>query len=273
MSHALPALPLTVDGSAVLHQFFRLDWGLWNELAELERETIVAEARVAIADLETSGDGQSALYTVLGHKGDLLLIHFRPDFEGLERAQRTIDRLRLRELLEPTTSFLSVIELSLYESSVKVYNSLHERGIEAHSEEWTKEVQETLARQREAMSVRLFPELPNSKYVCFYPMDRRRGEQHNWYMLSIEERQQLMHVHGMNGRRYAGQVKQIISGAVGFDDWEWGVDLFSDEPLVFKKLITDLRFDPVSAVYADFGPFYIGQRLRAEDLEQLLTIS
>lgn len=269
----LPALPLSVEGASILHQFFRLDWSLWNELTEAERETIVAEARVALEDLATGTDGQTALFTVLGHKGDLLLIHFRNSFEQLGRAEHAVDRLRLRELLEPTTSFLSVIELGLYESTVKLYRALIEQGVEAHSEEWSREVEETLARQREAMAARLFPEIPNTKFVCFYPMDRRRGDVNNWYTLPLEERQRLMHDHMLAGRRYTGQVKQIISGAIGFDDWEWGVDLFSDDPLVFKKLIYDLRFDPASALYAEFGPFYVGQRLLAADLEQLLTIS
>lgn len=269
----LPALPLTVEGASILHQFFRIDWSLWNELTEAERETIVAEARVALEDLATGAEGQTALFTVLGHKGDLLLVHFRNSFEQLSSAEHAIDRLRLRELLEPTTSFLSMIELGLYESTVKLYRALVDRGVEPHSEEWSSEVEETLARQKEAMSARLFPEIPNTKFVCFYPMDKRRDAVNNWYALPIEERQRLMHDHMMAGRRYTGQVKQIISGAIGFDDWEWGVDLFSDDPLVFKKLIYDLRFDPASSLYAEFGPFYIGQRLLAAELEQLLTIS
>jgi chlorite dismutase len=77
--------------------------------------------------------------------------------------------------------------------------------------------------------------------------------------------------HGMIGRRYAGQVKQIISGSIGFDDWEWGVDLFADDPLVFKKLIYEMRFDQVSAVYALFGTFYVGLRVPAAGLSGLLT--
>ena len=266
----LPPVPLTVDGSALLHQFFRLDWGLWNELTEIERETIVAEARVGLEDLEAN---RSALFTVLGHKGDLLLIHFRDDFDQLGKAERAIDRLRLRELLEPTTSYLSVVELGLYESSIKTLRGLSERNVEPHTPEWTREIEETLGRQREAMMPRLHPEVPDTKFVCFYPMDRRRGEDKNWYMLPIEERAEMMHVHGMSGRRYAGTVKQVISGSIGFDDWEWGVDLFADDPLIFKKLVYEMRFDPVSALYAEFGPFYVGQRLKAHDLETLLKIS
>ena len=102
-------------------------------------------------------------------------------------------------------------------------------------------------------------------------MDRRRGEDKNWYTLPIEERARQMGEHGMVGRRYAGEVKQIITGSIGFDDWEWGVDLFADEPLVFKKLIYEMRFDQVSAVYALFGHFYVGVRVPAAKLENLLS--
>jgi chlorite dismutase len=101
-------------------------------------------------------------------------------------------------------------------------------------------------------------------------MDRRRGENKNWYTLPIEERARQMHEHGLVGRRYQGEVKQIISGAIGFDDWEWGVDLFADEPLVFKKLIYEMRFDEVSAVYALFGHFYVGVRRSPSSLAKLL---
>jgi chlorite dismutase len=102
-------------------------------------------------------------------------------------------------------------------------------------------------------------------------MDRRRGEDKNWYKLSIEERARQMNDHGLIGRRYAGEVKQIISGSIGFDDWEWGVDLFADDPLVFKKLIYEMRFDEVSAVYALFGHFYVGVRVQAGELGKLLA--
>ena len=98
------------------------------------------------------------------------------------------------------------------------------------------------------MKVRLWPEVPKAKYICFYPMDRRRGEHKNWYQESMEDRGRMMHEHGMIGRRYAGEVRQIITGSIGFDDWEWGVDLFAEDPLVFKRLIYEMRFDEVSAV-------------------------
>jgi chlorite dismutase len=162
------------------------------------------------------------------------------------------------------------VELGLYESSAKTYASLAERGVQPHTEEWNAGIQEVLARQREAMHPRLYPEMPPHRYLCFYPMDRRRGEDKNWYQLPMAERQRQMHEHGTIGRRYSGEVKQIISGSIGFDDWEWGVDLFADDPLVFKRLIYEMRFDEVSAVYALFGSFYVGVRCPAAELEQLL---
>src|SRR5262249_18787038 len=149
---------------------------------------------------------------------------------------------------------------------------LAEKGIEPHTPEWNTEIEQTLERQRQAMQPRLFPEVPPAKYLCFYPMDRRRGEQKNWYQLPMSERQRQMADHGAIGRGYAGTVKQIISGSIGFDDWEWGVDLFADDPLVFKRLIYEMRFDEVSAVYAQFGSFYIGRRLDSDGLRKLLTV-
>ena len=155
-----------------------------------------------------------------------------------------------------------MIELGLYESTIKAYQDLKDRGIAAALGRMEARDSEVLARQKEAMHPRLFPEMPKHRYVSFYPMDRRRGEAKNWYTLPIEERARQMNEHGLVGRRYAGEVRQIITGSIGFDDWEWGVDLFADDPLVFKKLIYEMRFDEVSAVYALFGQFYLGVRCR-----------
>ena len=180
--------------------------------------------------------------------------------------------MRLSDFLEPASSYLSVIELGLYESTAKVYEALAARRVVPHSQEWDQEIESVLDRQRQAMAPRLWPEIPASPYVCFYPMDRKRGESVNWYREPLASRQRLMHEHGMVGRRYAGEVRQIITASMGFDDWEWGVDLFAGDPLVYKKLIYEMRFDEVSAVYALFGAFYVGLRVAAADLPALLEI-
>jgi len=172
--------------------------------------------------------------------------------------------------LEQKHSYVSVVELGLYESSRKTYEAASEKGFAAHSAEWNAEIAESLRRSTDAMAPRLFPAVPEAKYLCFYPMDRKRGEQVNWYTVPFADRQRMMHEHGMIGRRYGDVVRQIITGSIGMDDWEWGVDLFADDPVVFKKLIYEMRFDEVSAVYALFGQFYIGLRLPVETLPDWL---
>jgi len=267
---SLPAVPLTIEGASVLHQMFRVRWPAWNALDEGSRKRMVDDAAPVLERMEQNGSGQSAAFSMIGHKGDLMILHYRKSFDELNQAELEIARTKLFDYLEQTTSYLSMVELGLYESSMKVYQSLADRGVQPFSDEWNAAIEETLERQREAMRPRLYPEMPEHRYICFYPMDRKRGEQKNWYQLPMGERQRQMHEHGMVGRRYAGTVKQIISGSIGFDDWEWGVDLFADDPLVFKKLIYEMRFDEVSAVYAAFGSFFIGVRCRAADLSKLL---
>jgi peroxiredoxin len=264
----LAAVPLTLDGAAVLHQMWSIRRAEWKKLSSAQQKEVTAEFSKALAVPEQ--EGADALYSLLGHKGDLLMVHFRNSFDELNAAELGLSQLRIAEFLEPVSSYLSVIELGLYESSVKLYRSLAEQGIEPHSEEWKRQTEDVLERQREAMRSRLFPKIPAARFLCFYPMDRRRGEQKNWYTLPIEERQRQMEEHGKIGRRYAGTVQQIISGSIGFDNWEWGVDLFADDPLVFKKLIYEMRFDEVSALYAVFGPFYVGIRCPAAKIGELL---
>jgi len=271
VSTETPAVPLTVEGYSVLHQMMRFRWSPWKVLSAGQQSEVVDQATALLGRMEQNPGGQSALFSLLGHKGDLMFLHFREAFDQLNQAELQLARLRLSDFLEPTTSYLSIIELGLYESSNKTYKALVDRGVEPHSEEWNREIQETLRRQQEAMHPRLFPAIPPNRYLCFYPMDRRRGEDKNWYTLPMEERQRQMNEHGLVGRRYAGTVKQIITGSIGFDDWEWGVDLFADEPLVFKKLIYEMRFDHVSAVYALFGTFYVGVRCPAAELGKLLS--
>ena len=270
---SFPPVPLTLEGSAVLHQFFRFDWAKWKSCADGERARIASEASEVLKRLERDANGkvQTALFSQLGHKGDLILVHFRESLEALNQVELDLAQTEFFDYLEQRHSYVSVVELGLYESSRKTYEGASAKGFEAHTPEWNAEIAASLERGSEAMKSRLFPSVPEAKYLCFYPMDRKRGEQVNWYTVPFAERQRMMHLHGLIGRRYGDVVKQIISGSIGLDDWEWGVDLFADDPVVFKKLIYEMRFDEVSAVYALFGQFYIGVRLPVEKLGDWLN--
>ena len=265
----------------MLHQLFRLNWKAWRALSAAEHQRIASAAVAKLKELAiVSGEAnanqetkahQTVLFSLLGHKGDLMLIHLRDSIEDLNRIELHLAQTELSDYLEPTYSYLSAVELGLYESSAKTYSALAARDIQPHSPEWNAAIKETIDRQGAAMASRLYPTIPEAKYACFYPMDRKRGEDVNWYMESMPDRQRMMYDHGMIGRRYADQVRQIISGSIGLDDWEWGVDLFANDPIVFKRLIYEMRFDEVSAKYALFGSFYVGIRLEFDHLTQWLA--
>jgi chlorite dismutase len=265
----LPATPLTLDGSFLLHQMFRVRWQAWRALGSSEQKHILTRARAMFAAMEQNLQQATGFFSLLGHKGDLMLVHFRKTLDDLNDAELTVARSELNEYLEPTSSYLSVVELGLYEASVKAYAEWTTKGLRPGTAEWNREVEAELAKQREAAAPRLWPEIPQRRYLCFYPMNKFRGETKNWYGENIRERQRMMREHGMIGRHYAGRVTQIISGSIGFDDWEWGVDLFADDPLVFKKLVYEMRFDEASAVYGLFGAFFVGLRFPSTKLDTL----
>jgi chlorite dismutase len=262
-----PPVPLTLEGSFALHQFFRFDWKAWRSCPD--RKRILDAAQQALRRLEMKspeGPIQTALFSQLGHKGDLILLHFRDSLEALNQVELELAQTEFYDFLDLRHSYVSVVELGLYESTRKTYEAAAAHGHTVHSPEWKAEVTSTLQRQTAAMAPRLIPSVPEAKYLCFYPMDRKRGETVNWYTVPFADRQQMMHEHGLIGRRYAGEIKQIVTGSIGMDDWEWGVNLFSDDPIAFKKIIYEMRFDEVSAVYGLFGQFFLGLRLPIEKL-------
>ena len=264
-----PPVPLTLEGSALLHQFFRFKWKAWRATAKADRDRIAANAIQVLKGLERANSDapvRSALFSQLGHKGDLILIHFRDSLETLNQVELDLAQTELYDYLTPVHSYVSVVELGLYESTRKTYEAAAAKGFEQHSPEWNAKIAASLQRAAAAMAPRIFPSVPEAKYICFYPMDRKRGEGVNWYSVPFADRQRMMHEHGLIGRRYGDVVRQIIAGSIGMDDWEWGVDLFAEDPVVFKKLIYEMRFDEVSAVYALFGQFFIGVRLPMERL-------
>jgi len=266
----MPAAPLTLDGSYILHQMFRVRWSAWKALGNSVQKYVLGNADAVFAPMEQNKQEATALFSMLGHKGDLMLVHFRRTLEDLNQAELNVARSEIFEYLEPTHSYVSVVELGLYEASVKLFGELTAKGLRPGTGEWNAAVETELTKQRQAAAPRLWPEIPQRRYLCFYPMNKYRGEQKNWYSESITDRQRMMRDHGMIGRHYAGRVTQIISGSIGFDDWEWGVDLFADDPLVFKKLVYEMRFDEASAVYGLFGAFFIAMRFPPTQLGTLL---
>jgi peroxiredoxin len=259
--------PITLEGWYTLHEMYAVDWARWNALAAAERDAIVTEAASLLEAQAHPAEGHSACWSLLTQKGDLCVMHWRRDLEALRREEVALARTRLRAFLLPTYSYLAVVELGTYELTGHATAMLARRGLEPGGDGFDAALTEEM--QKIALP-RLFPDVPPRRYLCFYPMSKRRGEHVNWYDLPATERSAFMRGHGEIGRRYAGKVVQVIQGSVGLDDWEWGVTLFADDPLVFKKLIYEMRFDPASSRFAEFGPFYVGIRLAPSALGDVL---
>ncbi|MCJ7841578.1 heme-dependent peroxidase [Lederbergia sp. NSJ-179] len=244
---------LTLDGWYTLQDFRKIDWASWKLLSSDARQAAIHELQQFIDKLNSVQDkkeGSHTLYSIVGHKADFMLMILRPTLEELNEIENEFNKLTVAEFTIPTYSYVSVVELSNYlagESDEDPYQNPYVRS-------------------------RLYPILPKTKHACFYPMDKRREGNDNWYMLSMDERKELMRSHGLIGRKYAGKIKQLICGSAGLDDYEWGVTLFSDDALQFKKIVYEMRFDEVSARYGEFGSFFVGNLIEDHDIPRFLHI-
>jgi hydrogen peroxide-dependent heme synthase len=268
-----PNVPESLDGWAILHRMFRFDRRRWDALPPERREAIAREAQTLFTELAAGDERDLGLAQILGHKADLMLTHYARTFDVLGEAQARVDKLALREYLEPADSYVSILELGLYDYTAKIHAELRDRGLKPHSEAWNDAFDEMLAEAaRDPRNAgRLFAKIPRRRYVCFYPMNKKRDGADNWYTTPYEERAKLMLEHGKIGRSFHGHVTQVISGSIGFDDWEWGVDLYADEPLVFKRLVYTMRFDEASSRFGEFGRFWTGMQFSIAQLDAFLA--
>ena len=205
----------------------------------------------AIGAFTADEPNQVIAFSVLGGRADVGLMALSPDLDALDVLTKRV----LAGPLEPVYSFVSLTELSEYTSTEDDERARLEaegaEDLEARLGEWR-------ARMETYLDARLHPRLPPRAMIAFYPMSKRRTGEDNWYALPFEERRRLMGGHAVVGRRYAGRVLQLITGATGLDDWEWGVTLVADDPAALKDIVYEMRFDEVSARYGEFGPFFVG---------------
>jgi hydrogen peroxide-dependent heme synthase len=261
--------PATLEGWYALHQTFATDWRAVRSLDPERLASAADEARRLFDEWSSLEEGGwSAAFRLVGGGADLMFVHFRRTLEELGDVQLRLQQGSLGSLLERRYDYLSVTEAGLYHATAEAAREAEPRS---------KEFERILAEAADAefrsphVRTRLFPEVPaEMRYVSFYPMNKRRAHEQNWYTLPVDERNRLMREHGLTGRRYANRVFQIISGSVGLDDWEWGVTLFARDPLEFKRIVTEMRYDEASALYGEFGQFLTGIRLQPEEWSRML---
>ena len=251
--------PPTDEGWFALHDFRSIDWDRWRETPAHERERVLDEAidhLRSTVTVEDADEGVSAVYSILGHKADFLVLHLRPSTAHIGALERQFEGTEFAGYTERTTSFVSVTEASGYSERAREY---FEGDLDENS---------GLANY---IRTRLHPRIPDASHVCFYPMSKRRDPDQNWYDLPFEKRATHMEAHGDIGRDYGGRVVQMITGAIAIDDWEWGVTLWGNDLVDMKDLLYEMRFDPSTSQFAEFGPFYVGRRIEPTDLPALLA--
>ncbi|MFB6148457.1 MAG: heme-binding protein [Halobacteriales archaeon] len=249
--------PQTDEGWFALHDFRRIDWDRWRDAPDRTREDAI-ESGIDYLDrheaVEDAAAGASAVFTVLGHKADLLVLHFRPSLDALSAIERRFENTTFAAFTERTSSYISVTEVSGYVS-----------------DDYFEDPESVDEGTRRYIEGKLKPDIPDDEYVSFYPMAKRREPEYNWYDLDFEDRAELMAGHGDVGREYAGRISQVISSSVGLDDYEWGVTLFGDDPTDIKDIVYEMRFDEASSKYGEFGGFYIGRRFPPADLSAFMA--
>jgi chlorite dismutase len=199
--------------------------------AEVDGQAVIAAVKTA------QGRGvQVVSVSMLGHKADVAFMAVASDMRELRTFQTAVQTAGVFI----TDSYVSITELSEYAANVP----------------------------EEMKTARLYPQLPpaGKNAWCFYPMSKRRDPENNWFTLPFEKRSELMAEHGKSGRAFAGRVIQLVTASAGFDDFEWGVTLFAVNPDDLKDVVYTMRFDEASAVYAEFGAFYVGMVTPVEEL-------
>lgn len=241
----------TLEGWYCLHDFRRMDWSSWKKVSPSERQEILDEFFTILEkwnETEEKKEGSHAIYTIVGQKADFVFMIMRPTLDELNEVENEFNKSRLAEYTLPAYSYVSVVEISGYLAGDKDPSTDPE------------------------IQARLKPILPKWQYFCFYPMSKKREGNDNWYMLPMDERRVFMRSHGMTGRKYAGKIKQITTGSVGLDDWEWGITLFGHDAVHFKKLVYEMRFDEVSARFGEFGSFFVGTHLSDEKINDFFKV-
>ncbi|MAS05953.1 MAG: heme-dependent peroxidase [Ahrensia sp.] len=256
------------EGWHVIHLFYHIEqsqWSLYSEEEKLEAKTHLAEL---VQEIRSADATQLLTFSMLTPKADIAFMLLTDDLHKANEFEKRLSRSLGPDVLTPTYSYLSMTELSEYTTTEEMYSKqlTEEDGLAEGTEEHTAKIEEFRNRMKKYNSDRLYPNMPDWPVFCFYNMSKRRTDANNWYHLDYETRRVLMLGHARVGRTYAGRVRQLITGSTGLDEAEWGVTLFSHNTQDIKEIVYEMRFDEVSALYGEFGDFYIGLQLNLDEL-------
>ncbi len=275
-----PLIP--VEGLHVVHLYYTVDHGLWQTLAPEEQQAAKTKLASLVQAIRSHPRTQLLAFSVVTPKADLGFMLMTPDLHDANRFEKQLTLALGPDILEPVYSYYSMTELSEYTTSEEEYKKQLHAELQSQEEHATEMVlspndiegsgmfelrlNEWKERMKKYNQDRLYPNMADWPVVCFYPMSKRRSDGNNWYAADFEARRELMQGHARVGRQWHGKVRQLITGSTGLDLMEWGVTLLAHDTYHIKGIVYQMRFDEVSAKYAEFGDFYIGLQLPLDEL-------
>lgn len=252
------------EGWHVMHLFYHVDHTQWSMLGDDEKRQAKTRLTELVQEIRSTPDTHLLTFSIATPKADLGFMLLTPDLHVANTFEKQLSLSLGPEILSPAYSYLSQTERSEYTTSTEQYIEDTLKGEQKLAEgtpEFDAAVAEFEARMAHYLKHRLYPVLPDWPVICFYPMSKRRSGNDNWYSLDYEARRKLMAGHARVGRTYSGRILQLITGSTGLDEYEWGVTLLAKDTIDVKAIVYEMRFDEVSARYAEFGDFYIGMQL------------
>ena len=263
------------EGWHVLHLFYQVDHAQWALFSDEEKRHAKTHLTELVQEIRATADTQLLSFSIATPKADLGFMLLTPDLHVANAFEKQLSLSLGPEILSPVYSYLSQTESSEYTPTREQYIAetlVGEKCLTAGTPEFDAALVEFETRMAHYRKYRLYPTLPDWPVVCFYPMSKRRSGSDNWYALDFEARRTLMAGHARVGRTYSGRILQLISGSTGLDEYEWGVTLLAKDTSDVKAIVYEMRFDEVSARYADFGDFYIGMQLPLDLLFRRLCL-
>jgi chlorite dismutase len=263
-----------IVGWPVVHQFFRIDRARWLAFPPATRQSAIDEFVTRLQQARGE-EGLQFIPMAAVVKADFAYMAVHPELRRVQQLGQQLAATVLGSCLMPVYAFLSLSEVSEYMSTTSDWarQLTEEQHLDPASPEFAQSMASFEKRMAAYAEARVHPQLPKDlPVICFYPMSKARGESRNWYTLPFDERKQLMGGHGATGRKFAGRVLQLITSCTGLDDWEWGVTLFARDLKSIRDVVYEMRFDPGSAIYGQFGEFYVALRFEPEELASVLQL-
>jgi hydrogen peroxide-dependent heme synthase len=257
----------------VVHLFYSIDRPAWAVLSTEERLQAMTQLTQLVQDIRNHDRTQLLTFSMLTPKADLGFMLLTGDLHAANEFEKRLTVSLGQGVLQPVYSYLSMTERSEYTTTGEQFAAqLKSEGHAESSDEFGSKMAEFEARTKKYLQDRLYPNMSDWPVFCFYPMSKRREDGDNWYAMGFDARKKLMEGHAKVGRKYHGRIRQLITGSTGLDEREWFVTLQAKDSFDVKAIVYEMRFDPVSARYADFGDFFIGLQLPLAEIFRRLCL-